>query len=344
MKKSKLNVWKYGIVGIFFVSLLFTACKNDAVSPKNEIEVLPDFEGYEFLVEPDRSLIPDVETIPEIDEATIERLKKVQNRAGCLTYNGPNYFPTTGLIYVFGPPVTWVWSYTYSDWIYLYNEDHPCGPFVYFRTNRPICGQSGLMADNNINNNVAWNWECRNGWDNSGSWRTFDRVNCTGAGWVDPLPQSTFLSSDFGCRALGDGFHAGIDFGGPVNGLWVKAVAGGRVIASRSSYGEVAIDHGTYITRYLHMTNRIGNGTLVSAGQNIGKVSGLDGNGANTYAPHLHFDYFADGIYPNNPDNQAQNPAVVICNISNLGISSVNTHNQGTLSLSQWCQTYGVTR
>jgi murein DD-endopeptidase MepM/ murein hydrolase activator NlpD len=92
------------------------------------------------------------------------------------------------------------------------------------------------------------------------------------------------------------------------------------------------------------MTNRIANNTLVSAGQNIGRVSGLDGSGNNTVPPHLHFDYFADGVYPNNPDNQAQSPAVVICHVSNLGISSVNTHSQGTLSLTQWCQKHGVTR
>jgi len=201
-----------------------------------------------------------------------------------------------------------------------------------------------MMADNNESDGKLWYWTCKKGTTGEHGWRTYRAVNCNGLSWVDPVPQSTKLTSDYGCRNLGDGFHGGIDFGGPVSGRAVRAVASGTVIRSSSSYGEVAIDHGNYITRYLHMRNRIGNNTTVSAGQQIGTVSGIDGNGNNTYDDHLHFDYYSTDNYPSNPDNESQNPSVIVCQISNLGINQVSTEENGTISLNQFCQMLGVTR
>jgi len=340
----------FSLLATLTVSVFLTSCEQEKISPETIIE--PELSGN--LVEEDANTIPDfnaiptVSSIPEVSKETIDQLETATERSGCLEYNGPNFFPQIGLIYAFEAPVTWVWSYKYNDWIYLYNEDHLCESFVYFHTNNPICGQRGMMADNNESDGVLWNWTCKNGKTDESGWRTYRTVNCGGLGWVDPVPQSNLLSSEYGCRDLGpgkgDGFHSGIDFGGPVSGQPVKAVAAGKVIRSRSSYGEVAIDHGNYITRYLHMRNRIPNNTFVSAGQKIGTVSGIDGAGNDTYDDHLHFDYFSTNNYPSNSDNESQNPSVVICHISNLGVSQVDTKENGRISINQFCEKLGVTR
>lgn len=348
-KSKQLN---YGLLAILFITLFLVSCEKENQFQESEysrkFSETPQLSTDELTTLendiPDITTIPKVNSIPEVSKEEIERLKSVELRAACINYNAPNYFPQIGLIYAFQAPVTWVWSYKYNDWIYLYNEDHLCGSWVYFATNKPICGETGMMADSDETDGKLYNWTCKNGNNNTSGWRTYRTVNCFGLNWVDPVPTSTLMTSEHGCRNLGDGFHAGIDFGGPVNGRPVQAVASGRVIRSNSSYGEVAIDHGSYITRYLHMQNRIGNNRNVTAGQQIGTVSGIGSGGTVTFAPHLHFDYYTTNQYSTNPDRDSQDPSVVVCHISNLGLRNVDTRSQGRLTIRQYCQSLGVNR
>jgi len=151
--------------------------------------------------------------------------------------------------------------------------------------------------------------------------------------WVDPLPEANLMTSDYGDRILNNAYdyHAGVDFG-HCSGAWVvdgkpvRAVAGGTVVESTSSYGMVTIDHGDYLTRYIHMKNLIPVNSVVAAGTQIGTVSGVGAAGTVSYTPHLHFEYYDQSSLPiYSPDDEADDPSVHLCYIPTIGINNVDT-------------------
>ena len=121
-----------------------------------------------------------------------------------------------------------------------------------------------------------------------------------GGKFVWPAIGAYQVSSGFGRRNLGDGWHDGIDIVRPggSTGCTVVAAEGGTVIHSgwKSAAGySVTIDHGNGIqTRYYHMKKGslvVKNGQKVSRGQPIGQI------GATGYVTgaHLHFEIRANG-------------------------------------------------
>jgi len=357
MKLANIKIGIFSLLAIFCLSVFLISCEKDIetdskfqnkagidLSNKEIAEGINDQIKINNIRKPDYSLIPENFKIPELDEETISKLKTEGNieSRGCLTYNGPSYHSQIGLIYAFEPPVTWVWSYNYDDWIWLDNEEHLCCCWVMFHTNNPICGKSGWMIDNNVDDAALYHW-------GSNGWSSFN-PNCNGLGWKDPLPTGNLMTSDFGPRPSRDGFHSGVDFGHSngyqiTNGKPVLAVAAGTVITSTNDFGRVTIDHGTYLTSYVHMKNLISNGTPVAAGQQIGTVSGVGEDGDVEFDPHLHFEYYDPKVVITDSDTQAKDPSVEICRIAQLGLTQVNTdeHSQ-YISIQQYCQSYGVTR
>ncbi len=116
-------------------------------------------------------------------------------------------------------------------------------------------------------------------------------------GW--PTIGAYSISSPYGGRAFGDGWHGGVDIvrpGGSSGCTVVAAEAG--VVTFAGWYGSggytVIIDHGGGLsTMYCHMQNslRVYSGQRVSRGQAIGKI------GATGYVtgPHLHFEVKVNG-------------------------------------------------
>jgi len=76
----------------------------------------------------------------------------------CLNYNAWNYHEGTGWIYVYGHPASWVWSDKYQDFIKLYDQTDICDYGIFFETYNPICGRSGRMWDNNVSDNIMWDY------------------------------------------------------------------------------------------------------------------------------------------------------------------------------------------
>lgn len=107
--------------------------------------------------------------------------------------------------------------------------------------------------------------------------------------------------------------HNGLDFGSTNKFNRIQAVANGRVIAvgyDHSGGWNVAIDHGDYITKYMHLrynpargyhgTQPISKGDTITAGT----VFGVMGNtGESSTATHLHFE-----IHAFNPESMAYEP------------------------------------
>ena len=113
--------------------------------------------------------------------------------------------------------------------------------------------------------------------------------------YIYPLPGYR-ITSGYGPRQYGSGFHYGIDIGAPA-GTGIKASRGGTVLVSMfgysgSGYGGygnvIVIKHGdgTY-TLYGHMSARYVNvGDTVSQGKVIGAVGSTGDSAGN----HLHFE------------------------------------------------------
>lgn len=102
------------------------------------------------------------------------------------------------------------------------------------------------------------------------------------------------ITSPFGKRKIGDGFHDGIDFGAlkqGVDGDKIYSAHDGIVARSylSTSYGECIIinsDDG-YSSIYAHLSQKkVKNGERVKAGQ----VIGLMGSTGNSTGTHLHFE------------------------------------------------------
>ncbi len=116
-------------------------------------------------------------------------------------------------------------------------------------------------------------------------------------GW--PTIGAYSISSSYGYRNFGDGWHAGIDIvrpGGSSGCTVVAAEAGTVTFAGWYGSGgyTVIIDHGNGLTTmYCHMQNslRVRSGQRVSRGQAIGKI------GATGYVTgaHLHFEVKVNG-------------------------------------------------
>ncbi len=121
----------------------------------------------------------------------------------------------------------------------------------------------------------------------------------TGGKLAWPAIGATSISSSYGYRNFGDGWHSGIDIVRPggSSGCTVVAAEGGTVTFA-GWYGSggytVIIDHGKGLTTmYCHMQNslRVSSGQRVSRGQAIGKI------GASGYVTgaHLHFEVKVNG-------------------------------------------------
>lgn len=112
-----------------------------------------------------------------------------------------------------------------------------------------------------------------------------------------PVPQGTPVSSPYGSRGGGaktKGFHPGVDYG-VKTGTNVYAHDSGTVtiVGNGGGYGNyIEIDHGSYKTRYAHLSS-----ILVSRGQKVGggQVIAKSGNTGNTTGPHLHFEVLVNG-------------------------------------------------
>lgn len=139
-----------------------------------------------------------------------------------------------------------------------------------------------------------------------------------------PIRAQLPVNSAFGKRPLYNDFHSGVDFnsttGANLNSP-VRAAGAGRVVESyngnvpgRSNWDRlrgtmVRIDHGDgWWTRY-HMlvpNSNIAKGTIVSAGDVIGRVgnSGSSGTGA-----HLHFELWYNGVAINPVGQLTYNPS-----------------------------------
>ncbi len=114
-----------------------------------------------------------------------------------------------------------------------------------------------------------------------------------------PAIGATSVSSPYGKRSFGDGWHAGIDIvrpGGSSGCTVVAADAGTVTFAGWYNSGgyTVIIDHGNGMTTmYCHMQNtlKVRSGQRVSRGQAIGNI------GATGYVtgPHLHFEVKVNG-------------------------------------------------
>ncbi len=114
-----------------------------------------------------------------------------------------------------------------------------------------------------------------------------------------PAIGATSVSSPYGKRSFGDGWHAGIDIvrpGGSLGCTVVAAEAGTVTFAGWYNSGgyTVMIDHGNGLsTMYCHMQNtlKVRSGQKVSRGQAIGNI------GATGYVtgPHLHFEVKVNG-------------------------------------------------
>lgn len=112
------------------------------------------------------------------------------------------------------------------------------------------------------------------------------------------------VTSGYGPRHFGSGFHNGLDFGYAHCGDKIYAAADGRVIAAGmlSGYGGagvIHIDHGMsggnhWMTEYLHMYSSgiyVHSGQIVKRGQMIGAV----GNAGFSTGCHLHFGVWKNG-------------------------------------------------
>ncbi|MBQ8767408.1 MAG: peptidoglycan DD-metalloendopeptidase family protein [Clostridia bacterium] len=114
-----------------------------------------------------------------------------------------------------------------------------------------------------------------------------------------PAIGATSVSSPYGKRDFGDGWHAGIDIvrpGGSMGCTVVAAAAGTVTYAGWYNSGgyTVMIDHGNGMTTmYCHMQNtlKVRSGQKVARGQAIGNI------GATGYVtgPHLHFEVKING-------------------------------------------------
>lgn len=121
----------------------------------------------------------------------------------------------------------------------------------------------------------------------------------TATGWVNPLPRSYWVSTEW----WGYYGHTGIDLA-IGQGTPVYAAATGTVSfsgwAGQNSYGNMArIDHGGGVsTLYGHLqyTPAVGYGQSVGVGQVIGYV----GSTGNSTGPHLHFETLVGGV-PQDP-------------------------------------------
>ena len=114
-----------------------------------------------------------------------------------------------------------------------------------------------------------------------------------------PAIGATSISSPYGRRSFGDGWHAGIDIVRPggSSGCTVVAAESGTVTFAgwyNSGGYTVMIDHGNGLsTMYCHMQNtlKVRSGQRVSRGQAIGNI------GATGYVTgaHLHFEVKVNG-------------------------------------------------
>jgi murein DD-endopeptidase MepM/ murein hydrolase activator NlpD len=99
------------------------------------------------------------------------------------------------------------------------------------------------------------------------------------------------ISSPYGPRDYGDGFHDGIDFAIPV-GTPIVAAQSGTITehgynSVRGNYIEIKHENGTY-TRYWHNSS-----LLIPEDLYVeqGEVISLSGNSGESTGPHLHFEY-----------------------------------------------------
>ncbi len=113
-------------------------------------------------------------------------------------------------------------------------------------------------------------------------------------GWAWPI--SGEVSSRFGARDHGSGWHAGVDLRAP-EGATVRAAKAGTVTFSgvQGDYGKlVVLDHGDGVTSwYGHLgATKVREGQAVAQGQAVG-VCGRSGNATGF---HLHFEIRQDGV------------------------------------------------
>lgn len=119
---------------------------------------------------------------------------------------------------------------------------------------------------------------------------------------TNPAPGRT-ITSPFGPRSGGDGFHNGVDFAG--NNFVVVAAEAGTVVAVGGQYAPHVASGFNYIgagnfvlIRHDHLGFRTGYAHLMEGSRTVeigdtvtaGKVIGRSGNTGNSNGAHLHFD------------------------------------------------------
>ncbi len=107
---------------------------------------------------------------------------------------------------------------------------------------------------------------------------------------------NNYVTSCFGYRSNFGRNHDGIDISGKI-GDPIYAIADGKVSNISSSWGLVTLDHGSYLSRYIHMdVINVTMGQTIKKGQKIGVIGGRGPAGRNQYASHLHFEILIKGV------------------------------------------------
>lgn len=129
------------------------------------------------------------------------------------------------------------------------------------------------------------------------------------SGWAWPISTSYKITSGYGPRNYGTGYHYGVDFASPA-GTPIYASMSGTVIVS--TYGAIGSGYGGYgnvvvvshpnghLTLYAHMSSRaVSVGQSVSQGQTLGYV----GTTGDSTGNHLHFEVRDSSANRLNPTN-----------------------------------------
>lgn len=131
--------------------------------------------------------------------------------------------------------------------------------------------------------------------------------NSSGWGW--PISTSYKITSGYGPRNYGSGYHYGVDFAAPSGTSIYSSMEGTVIVSTYGEYGSgyggygyvVVVSHPNgYLTLYAHMSSRaVSVGQSVSKGQTLGYV----GTTGDSTGNHLHFEVRDSSANRLNPTN-----------------------------------------